>query len=48
VRKGNNAPPGSKDDSTVDELIQMAHDNLDVVTPSPTAALWNKISRPIE
>ena len=32
-------------DSTVDELVQIAHDNLDVVTPVATSALWTKILR---
>eukprot|EP00984_Skeletonema_dohrnii_P008275 scaffold3034_cov110-Skeletonema_dohrnii-CCMP3373.AAC.8 len=45
-RRGRNkSPPRFSDDSTVDELVQIAHDNLDVMTPMATAALWNKISR---
>ena len=41
------SPPRFSDDSTIDELVQIAHDNLDVMTPMATAALWNKISRQI-
>jgi len=44
-RKGRKLPPRFSDDSTVDELVQIAHDNLDVMTPLATAALWNKIFR---
>ena len=44
-RKGRKSPPRFSDDSTVDELVQIAHDNLDVMTPQATAALWTKILR---
>ena len=47
-RKGRKSPPRFSDDSTVDELVQIAHDNLDVMTPLATAALWNKIYRQLD
>eukprot|EP00986_Skeletonema_menzelii_P000871 scaffold248_cov112-Skeletonema_menzelii.AAC.2 len=38
-------PPRFSDNSTIDELIQLGQDNLDVMSPMATATQWNKISR---